>query len=100
MSLSPELGAHDVEADEAEARALTHCRDRGNRCVVNLPQQKAACICRVKGVGIVPSRVPAFGRRLLDGVVDIGSHHRADVEDVRGHGRHVNRVEQPGREPC
>ena len=65
--------AHDVKADEAEALAIAHGRDHADRFIAQQADEIALRVGRMKGVGIVQTRVPAFCCGPIDAQIELGA---------------------------
>ena len=99
MTRAPDLDAvtltacgrmRDVEAEKAEIIAVAGGGDAGDRLIVAAGHEEGAGVGSVERGRIVQAGVPAFGRRPVDGKVDLGAGHRAD-ESRSGHDRNIAR---------
>ena len=75
---------HDVEAQEGEARVVIDAGDGGDWSAVDLADEEAVRIhgCKARSVG--EARVPAFGRRPVDGKRDFVRPHRPHAQVAHG----------------
>src|SRR5262249_25397846 len=67
VAAAAQIFPYDVEPEEGEARAVIDAGDGGGRSAVELADEKAARIDRGEAGGVGEARVPAFGRRPVDG---------------------------------
>jgi hypothetical protein len=67
MPATTHIFSHDVQAKEGESRAVIDATDRRGWSAVEFTNEETIRIYRRKARSIGEARIPAFGRRPVDG---------------------------------